>query len=341
MTTARTGARRARETEGALKTVSILGAGQLGRAVAEILAAGGSEVRMWSRRSTSRRAVGKRFPQLVLADSVAAACEAADLVIFAVPASALREVARAYGETATGDQIVLHATHGVGEGFVLPHQVLREETCVRKIGALGGPLQAREIAAGRPLAAVLASRFDETWQVVQALVAGLRVRIYPSRDVVGVEVAGAISNVTALAVGMADQLELGDTARGVLLTRGLVEAGRLGQALGADPSTFAGLAGVGDLIPRRITTTQRAHAVGGALAQGQALDEILAATKGEVEGVATAAEAVRLAERLGLELPLIQAVDMVLHGEADARQALEDVLQLDLDLSRGLVPAGR
>lgn len=316
--------------------IAVLGGGRLAQAVAEILVASGGSVRIWARRPAARRALAKKLEGVQVADTVEAAAGDVDLLFVAVPASALREVLGTLGEVARPDHLLLHATRGVDAGFVLPHQIVRQETCIRRIGVLGGPLHARDLTSGHPIAAVVASRFDETFAAVRRLTDGGPVHLQQSHDVVGVEVAGAVANVTALAVGMADALDLGDTARGVLLTRGLVEASRIGVHLGGVAETFTGLAGVGDLIPRRVASTERHHALGAALASGQNLDEAISAQKGEVEGVLTAQEAVRLAERAHLDLPLVQAVDMVLHGEADARAALEDVLGLDLDLGKSL-----
>lgn len=321
--------------------VAVLGGGRLGQAVAEILGHAGATVLLWARRKSARRTLAKKLDRVGIVDSVSEACEPAQLVFFAVPASGFREVAAQFGDSARGDHLVVHGTRGVETGFVLPHQILREETCVRKIGVLGGPLHVRDLRTGRPLATVLASRYDEVCAAVMRMSEGSPVRVHASRDVTGVEVAGVISHVSALAVGMSDALQLGDTARGVLLTRGLVEATRIGIALGADPATFGGLAGVGDLIPRKVASTQRHHQVGAALVAGRTLEDILSEVKSEVEGVVSAQEAVRLGERIGLDLPLIQAIDMVIHGEADARPAIEDVLQLDIDLVAGLVTPAR
>lgn len=318
-------------------SLAILGGGLLGRTVAKVAIAAGANVRLWARRAELRADLASKLPALQTCAEVQEAADNATIVLLAVPASAVREVAAAYGDVARGDQFVLHAVRGVcpGERFLLPHRVVRQETSVRKIGVLGGPLFAPDLTGNRPMAALLASRFDEIHGAVSALVQGTPVHLHRSRDVIGVEVAGAISNVTALAVGMAEALELGDTIRGVLLTHGLGEATHLGAALGAESETFSGLAGVGDLIPRRIGSTERHWAVGAALATGTPLAEALADAGGEVEGILTAARAVTEAEHLGLDLALCRAVDDVLSGRRAAGDALEDVLQRDLGLSLG------
>lgn len=321
---------------GAPTRAAVLGAGRLGQAVAGILGAAGVETRLWSRNGASASRVAKKAKGVKAVKTVEAACTDVELVVLAVTAGALREVVAAYGDTARGDHLVLHATRGVEEGFVLPHEIIREETCVRKIGVLGGPLHAGELTSGRALAVVLASRFDEVPAAIRAITDGSPIRVHPSRDVVGVEVAGIISNVTALATGMAGAVGLGETARGVLLTRGLQEASLVGLALGAAPETFAGLAGVGDLIPRKVSSTERHHQVGAAVAEGVPLEEALTQAGGEVEGVVSAEAAVELAAHRGLKLPLVTATHAILHGQAEASAALETVLSLDFDLGRGL-----
>jgi len=320
-------------------SAAILGGGMLGRAVAGIMEKS-VDARLWARRPEVREELAPTLPQTTLVDSLADATRGAAVVFFAVPASAVREVAALYGDVATGDQIVVHAVRGIcpGEGFGLVHSVIREETCVRKIGVLGGPLYAPELFSGRhgearPLAAVLASRYDEPFELIRAVTASTAVRVQPSRDVIGTEIAGAISNVSALAVGMAEALDLGETARGVLLTAGLGEAARLGLALGAQAKTFAGLAGIGDLIPRKVASTARHHKVGAALAKGASLDEALEGLRGEVEGINSASAVLLEAARRDVELPLVSAVDAVCHGRQTADAAIESVLARDLDLA--------
>jgi glycerol-3-phosphate dehydrogenase (NAD(P)+) len=265
-------------------------------------------------------------------DDVAVAAGPADVVVFTVPAPALRDAARRFGDVARGDHLVLHACRGVEEGFVLPHEVLRAETCVRKVGVLGGPLHAADLSSERVLAAVVASRYDEVTRAARALCAATSVRVHATQDVVGVEVAGAVSNVAAIAAGMADGLALGETAHGILLAHGLADATRLGVALGAAAATFRGLAGVGDLIPRRVTSTQRHAEVGARLGRGAAPADALHATSGPLEGVVTAASAAARARALGLRLPLVEAVADVLAGTRAPRDAIEGVLACDLAL---------
>ena len=147
--------------------------------------------------------------------------------------------------------MALHACRGVETGFVLPSEVIRAETCLKKIGALGGPLYLDDAAHGRPPVAAVGARFDEVFRMVRALTTDTRVRAHTTHDLIGVELCGAISNVAQIAAGLAEGAGLGETDQGMLLVRGLAEAALLGVAQGAEPATFLGIAGVGDLIRAR------------------------------------------------------------------------------------------
>ncbi|MFO0729240.1 MAG: NAD(P)H-dependent glycerol-3-phosphate dehydrogenase [Myxococcota bacterium] len=312
--------------------IGVLGAGRFAEVVTSLLSLNPRvHLRLWARKPEALERLRPSYPKVELSSDIAVVTSAAELVIFAVPAGALESVGALYGPYAKGDQIVVHAARGAAEGFTLPHQAIRKTTCVRKIIALGGPLHAREIETGRPLATVAASRFPRAIEALRAVVADTPIRIHPSRDVVGVEVAGAIANVAQLAAGISDGLELGETARGMLLARGLTEGQRIGMALGADPTTFLGLAGVGELIPRKVSSTSRHHELGIALAKGVPLDRALPQGHSAVEGVATALGIAELAKRRGLKLPLARAVEAILRGEESASAAILSVLQLDLD----------
>lgn len=335
---ATTTARKASTTAAGGATVAVLGAGKLGAAMATLLARSGRSVRLWARRPSlaekiveGAAAASGGKSSLRLAGSIEEACREAAIVCFAVPTLALRAVAREAGDVARGDQVALHACRGVDEGFTLPHDVIRAETCIKKIGVLGGPLYVDDAERGRPLVAVLASRFDEVQRLVKSVTAGTRVRIHSTRDVVGVEVAGAVSNVSHIAAGLAAGLGLGETDQGILLTRGLVEATRIGVALGADRATFAGLAGVGDLIPRPVTTTRRHRRLGEEIGGGRDAAHATDAAS-DLEGLRTMREARALGERLELSLPLVEAVDDVLFHGKPAGPTLEKVLAMDLDL---------
>lgn len=310
--------------------VALLGAGRMAQVAGRLLLGAGHQVRVWTRAPDAHPELLAALPGAAWAASLEAAVAPADVLFFAVPTHALSELSKEVGAFARGYQVALHASRGVARGFMLPHQALRSGSGLKKIGALGGPLHSRDLGTGRAVASVLASRFDEVFELTRALVANSSVTLHTTRDLVGVEVAGAISNVSAIAAGMAEALELGETARGLLLVHGLSEAERLGLALGADAETFAGLAGVGDLIPRSVSSTDRHRSLGAQIARGAPFAEAERQVGAVLEGPITAQEVHGWAQARGLSLPLVSAVHAVLRGEAPAREALEGVLRLDL-----------
>ncbi len=304
----------------------------MARAIARVLEKSQVEVVVYARSPELRDSLRAALPAAKITHEISESVAGAPVVFLAVSADKLKEAAQSYGDHATGDQIVLTACRGVGPGFVLPHQIIRSVTCVRKIGVLGGPIHARELQGGRQINAVLASRYSEVSGALKKLTQGSLISLSLSKDLIGVQVAGAIANVASIAAGMADFVALGDTARGILLTHGLVEARRLGVALGAEDATFSGLAGVGELIPRHVTSMDRHLELGAKLAAGAPLAQAMGELDGHVEGVATAFEAVAAGQRLGLKLPLMEAVHAVLVGKARAQEVLEQVLARGLEL---------
>lgn len=318
------------------KVVTIVGAGRLARAVAMVLDESGHEVRLFARSAPRRDALRDALSHAVACTTWAEACREIDLLFLAIPTSALPEVCDQYAPHARGDHVVVHACRGALPGFLLPHSVVRSQTCVKRVGVLGGPLYFEEAEQGHPLTAVIASRYDDVTALVRGLTRGTIVHAYPSRDLIGVEVAGAVSNVGLLAAGMADALALGDTARGLLLTQCLTESARIGLALGAQAETFTGLAGVGDLIPRRVSS-RRHHVEAGRtfVETGVRIEE--RARWMSLEGVVTALAADDFAQKRGLDVPLLRAVASVIVGQRHPAEAIEDVLRRDLLL--GVTPS--
>lgn len=318
--------------ETASMSVAILGAGRLALAVGRMLSSPHIQTRFWARRAESRDTLRESFPDACVEVAMGDAIENASVVFYAVPATSMREVVRQSAPYLSGDQIVLHACRGVAEeqGLTFAHDVFRRETCARKVGVLGGPLYVDELSAGQPLVAVVGSRYDEVYLRMRDTLANPLLKLHGTRDLIGVQVAGAISNVTAIAVGMGEALGLGDTARGVLCTQGLSDATRLGVRLGAERRTFSGLAGVGDLIPRKVHSTQRNQQVGRMLAEGCDVGSAIAQVAGAVEGAVTAHVLGTEAERWGLSL--VDMVARVMRKEEDARAGIERVLSMDISL---------
>ncbi|HEX5498221.1 MAG TPA: NAD(P)H-dependent glycerol-3-phosphate dehydrogenase, partial [Thermomicrobiales bacterium] len=256
----------------------------------------------------------------------AAGCADASVIVLAVPTMAVRETAERL-RPVVGDAVVVSAAKGLERGTLLRMSEVVEQALVGRIPicALSGPNLAREIATGKPAASVVAGPDATAVAKAAALLRRPAFRIYTSRDVVGVEIGGSLKNVIAIAAGIADGLDVGDNAKAGLMTRGLAEIARVGVALGADPLTFAGLAGLGDLVATCASPHGRNRTVGLALARGERLEEIAAALGQVAEGIETTRAAVALGSRLGVELPIAEQLHEVMFAgkpPADAIAAL-------------------
>ncbi len=322
--------------------VFVVGGGSFGSALASVLAAAGRRVRLWVRRAeqaaevnehhTNRRYLGEEAvlaPGLVATTELADGVRAAPIVLIAVPSQAFRSVARAVGDHVEGDHTLVHATKGFELAtFRRMTDVLREETCALKTGVLSGPNLAREIMAGHPAGALVASRFGEVRAAVQKLFESSQIRVYGGADVVGTEVAGAFKNIIALAAGIADGLGFGDNAKALLVTRGLSEMARVGVAMGGDVFTFGGLAGIGDLMATCASPLSRNHQVGARLAKGERLDAIVASMASVDEGVPTTRAVHAWAREKGLDLPIVRSVHGLLFEGWDVAQVLRFLLAI-------------
>ncbi len=321
--------------------VLIIGGGTFGTALGSLLADCGRRVALWVRRAEQAEEINsshrnsRYLPDFELpaglqaVSDLGAAVRGAPVVLMVVPSKAFRTVARQLGDHLEGDQVVIHATKGIEiDSFKRMSQVLREETCALKIGVISGPNLSREMMAGHPAGALLASRYEEVVRAGQALFAESRLRLYSGRDVIGTEVGGAFKNIIAVAAGMAAGLGFGDNTKALLITRGLSEMARFGVSLGADVFTFGGLAGIGDLMATCASPLSRNHQVGARLAAGETLADILASTHQVAEGVPTARAVQRQAAALGLELPIVEAVYGRLHAGWDNDRVVDYLLGL-------------
>jgi glycerol-3-phosphate dehydrogenase (NAD(P)+) len=308
-----------------MATVGVLGGGAWGTTIAHLLGGNGHDVLLWMRdgaraAEVNERRTNEKFTgRLPLSPRIRATTEMeecvrrARVIFCAIPLKGLREVAYKLGEHATGDQIVISCSKGIEGGTRRrPTEILKEESCVKKVGVLSGPNLAIEIMKGQPSAAVLASRFREVCECARELIMGPRFRVYDSDDVVGVEIAGALKNVVALGAGISDGLGFGDNAKAALLTRGLAEIQRYGVKVGANPHTFGGLAGVGDLVATCASRLSRNHQVGERLGRGERLDAILASMTQTAEGVPTTRALIPHARELKIDMPLTEGLYKVL-----------------------------
>jgi glycerol-3-phosphate dehydrogenase (NAD(P)+) len=325
--------------------VAVIGAGSWGTALACALARGG-ETYLWSRDPGQVEAMAstRRNPRylrdLDIPASVHLTADLADAVyqvpvlVLAVPAKAMRTTARGISAVMRTQvrhgadvPLVLSAAKGLDpDSGALMSQVLAEALGDRAvIGAISGPNIAREIAAGLPAGTVIACADAERALLAQKRISSDRLRAYTNDDVIGVEVGGAMKNVIALAAGVADGLGAGDNAKSAIMTRGLAEMTRLGTALGARALTFSGLTGLGDLVVTCSSPHSRNRQLGIGIGRGRSLAELEAEMTMIAEGVNTTREAVRLGARLGVELPIAQAVSQVIFEGADV---LETAAQL-------------
>lgn len=302
-----------------MRQAFVLGAGAWGRGLGQLLKENGWNVTLGAR---DDREVASLAAQGVKATADWQVCEAAEVIVSVVPTQALRDAARRLFPH-LGDALVISASKGLELGsYLRPTQILAEEFPGRSIVALSGPNLSDEIMRGLPASTVIAG---EDAAKGQNALNSERFRVYTNKDIIGVELGGALKNVIALAAGALDGMGLGDNAKAALVTRGLAEMTRLGVAMGAMASTFAGLAGLGDLMATCASPLSRNHRVGEMLAAGKTWKEIepLGIT---AEGVATTFAAREMAARHGVELPITEQVYRILVGEITAQQAVEGLM---------------
>jgi len=326
-----------------LDTVAVIGGGGWGTALAIHLSRLGMTPRLWVYEAElaglirSRRENSWYLPGIALSPSVtptselAEALNGADLVILAVPSHVFREVLSGASRWISPRTTLLSATKGLdGAGPHRMSEIMAQLVSESPAAVLSGPTFAREVAEGRPTAAVVAARDPDVSRRLQQRLSSREFRLYTNGDVIGVELGGAVKNVMAIGTGLADGLALGENTRAALITRGLAEITRLGVALGAAPPTFAGLAGLGDLVLTCTGALSRNRSLGLALAAGKRLEEVQAGSRMIAEGVSTAASVLTLARRAGVSMPICQEVAAVLFEGKPAREALNALLQREV-----------
>jgi len=321
--------------------LAVLGAGAWGTAISVSLAPRHA-INLWARdaRHASELAATRRnqryLPGFTLPDKITVTSELAtaladcDLLLIATAIAGLRPTLRRVAATNLSTPVVWLCKGYEANSAELPHQIAARELPPQlPRAALSGPSFAQEVARGLPTALTLASADPALAVRLARELHHERLRIYSSDDVVGVEVAGAVKNVMAIAAGISDGLGLGNNARAALITRGLAEITRLGLKLGGRVETFMGLAGVGDLVLTCTGDLSRNRNVGLRLVQGTALETVLRELGHVAEGVYTARAVDRLARELGVEMPIVRAVCRVLDGKTPARDAVQELLQRD------------
>ncbi len=315
--------------------VAVLGGGSFGTALANIVADNGHDSVLWLRNGSAADEIntqhrnGKYLPDYALnpalkaSTDLAAAVADCDVIFMAVPSKSCREVAREASAHVAPGTLLISTTKGIeANGFRLMSQVLREEIPQARLGVMSGPNLAKEIAARQLTATVVASGDAELIATTQRLLHCGYFRVYASADMYGVELGGALKNVYAIMAGMAAALGIGQNTISMLITRALAEMSRFAVHKGADPLTFLGLAGVGDLIVTCMSPLSRNYQVGYALGKGQPLDQIIAELGQVAEGINTLRLLKQQADELGVRMPLVSG----LHEIVVNRRSIGDVV---------------
>lgn len=339
-----------------MKRVAVVGGGSFGTVIAGITAGNGHEVRFWMRSREAAEAVNSTgenrdyLPGWRLGPRVAATCDMAeavrggDVVFVAVPSASFRAVARELAPFLGGEAMLISTTKGIEAGaFRLMSQILAEEHPGHRVGALSGPNLAKEIAAGDLTGTVIASVHEEVRETVRDLLRSETFRVYTNGDVFGVELGGSLKNVYAIMAGIAAALGMGHNANSMLITRSLAEMARFGRALGADPMTFLGLAGVGDLVVTCSTPLSRNYRVGQTLGRGGSVAEALERVGQAAEGVNSVRQVKEKAEELGVYMPLVTGLYRIIHEGESMKSIIASLMlseqALDVEFAAGRAKA--
>ena len=322
---------------------AVVGAGAWGTALANVLAANGHAVSLWARERDVVEAINdgrenRRFlPGVCLEESIRATGEMpealgdAELVMYVAPSHALRAVVSGGAPAVRPDAVLVVASKGIErESLAVMSDVVGDTLPHHAVVALSGPSFAVEVARGQPTAVVAASANEEAAAVVQRALSSDVFRVYTHDDVIGVELGGALKNVMAVATGIAEGVGLGFNSRAALITRGLAEMTRLGTALGASQATFAGLAGLGDLVLTCTGALSRNRALGIEIGKGSTLEQALAGKDTVAEGVLNTISACALAEREGVDMPIVLAVHRILFEAQPPRLAISELMAREL-----------
>jgi glycerol-3-phosphate dehydrogenase (NAD(P)+) len=324
-------------------TLAIIGAGSWGTALAIVLAPKFERVRLWvyekdlAGRMNAARENDVFLPGFHLPENVETvtdlgeAVHRASVVMGTMPSHHARGLYTKMLPFVNDSMTFVSATKGIENGTLLRmSQVIGEVTASRNVAVLSGPTFAREVARGEPAAVVISSANQKVALEVQTAFSGPTLRLYTNHDPIGVEVGAALKNVIAIGAGVCQGLGLGNNTMAALITRGLAEITRLAVAMGGQPKTLAGLAGLGDLVLTCSGELSRNRRVGLELAKGRGIEEITGSMKMVAEGVETCAAAVGLGAKFGVDLPIIQQMDAVLHRGKSPREALRDLMERTL-----------
>jgi len=326
----------------AAEKITVIGAGSWGSALAMVLADNGHEVRLWGNDSSQMEEIvnfstnSRYLPGVTLPKNIKgyidleSALDGIETVVLAVPTKAYRVVIDQMKEILTRPITIVHVSKGIEPDSLLRISEIIEEQMpaelLKTVVVLSGPSHAEEVSRRLPTTVCVSSKNKEVCEYVQDLFINNYFRVYTNLDIIGVEIGGALKNIIALAAGITDGLGYGDNAKAALMTRGLAEISRLGIKMGADPLTFAGLTGIGDLIVTCTSVHSRNWRAGNMLGKGQKLDDVLNNMGMVVEGVRTTKAAKQLAEKYEVSMPITEALYSVLFENVDVKEAVENLM---------------
>lgn len=326
--------------------VTVIGAGSWGTALAMVLAQAGNDVKIWARELqivdniNNTHTNGIYLPGIVLPASIRAhasleeALYGAEIVVFATPSHTVRKLAELSKPYLKGNEVIVNVAKGIeNETFLTMSQVLSEvfegSIIEDHIGVLYGPSHAEEVSLHKPTTVVSAGNSKSTAKIIQNVFMTPMFRVYVNNDMLGVEIAGSVKNILAIAAGIVEGLDLGDNANAALLTRGLAEMKRLGMRLGASQDTFSGLAGIGDLIVTCTSRHSRNRYVGYQLGKGEKLNDIVSRMEMVAEGVNTTKSVYKWSQKLQVDMPITEHVYNVLFENDNPKDAVYDLMTRD------------
>ena len=322
-----------------MKKVSVIGAGSWGSALAVLLANNGHEVTLWThdpheiemlstKREQQEKLPGVKLPDnIVIEADLETALTDEDVVVMAVPSPVVRTVAKQMSPFVRDGQIIVNVAKGIEDvTYKTLSDIIEEEIPNAEVCVLSGPSHAEEVGIGIPTTVVIGAKNKKTAEMLQDVFMNKVFRVYTSSDIIGIELGGALKNVIALAAGTVDGLGYGDNTKAALMTRGIAELTRLGEAMGGKPETFSGLTGVGDLIVTCTSVHSRNRKAGYLMGKGMTADEAMKEVKMVVEGVYSAKAALGLAKKCNVSVPIVEAVNRVLFENADPKEEVSNLL---------------
>ena len=329
----------------------VIGSGSWGTALARVLSKNGHEVTLWSRREEESRMLreerenksklpGVKIPDDILCTTdLEQTVEGKDILVLATASPSIRSMAKKMAPYVADGQIIVDVSKGIEDStLMILTDVIEQEVPQCQATVLSGPSHAEEVGRDIPTTVVAGAKDRETAEYIQNLFMNKVFRVYTSPDMLGIELGGALKNVIALAAGAADGLGCGDNTKAALITRGIAEMSRLGVAMGGHIETFNGLTGIGDLIVTCASMHSRNRRAGILIGQGKTMQEAMDEVKMVVEGVNSAKAAKTLAEKYGIDMPIVQEVNQVLFEDKPAREALADLMLRDKKIEHPELP---